>query len=107
MVQFFSGTYYVPSIVGVLFIGHGEKVYEGMIIGECARDNDLDVNPCKAKQLTNFRTVNKDDAIVLTPPRRVTIERGLEWIGDDELIEITPENIRARKKVLEKNKRPK
>jgi GTP-binding protein len=63
------------------------------------------VNVCKAKQLTNFRTVNKDDAIVLTPPRIMTIERGLEWIGEDELIEITPTNIRARKKKLAKNLR--
>lgn len=90
---------------GVLFIGHGVEVYEGMIVGENAKENDLNVNVCKAKQLTNFRTVNKDDAIVLTPPRLMTIERGLEWIGEDELIEITPKNIRARKKVLAKNMR--
>jgi len=92
---------------GILFIGGGVGVYEGMVIGENAKDNDLDVNPTKAKQLTNFRTVNKDDAIVLTPPRLMTIERGLEWIAEDELLEITPKNIRARKKVLEKNRRPK
>lgn len=88
---------------GTLFIGGGVKVYEGMIIGENAKENDLWVNPVKSKQLTNFRTVNKDEAIVITPPRPVTIERGLEWITDDELIEITPKNIRARKKSLSKN----
>ncbi|MBS1983785.1 MAG: translational GTPase TypA [Bdellovibrionales bacterium] len=90
---------------GILFIGHGEPVYEGMVIGECAKENDLDVNPCKAKQLTNFRTVNKDDAIVLTPPRRVTIEGSLEWIGADELLEITPKSLRVRKRGLSKNQR--
>ena len=90
---------------GVLFIGHGAQVYEGMIIGENAKENDLNVNCCRTKQLTNFRTVNKDDAIVLTPPRLMTIERGLEWIREDELMEVTPKNIRARKKVLAKNMR--
>ncbi len=90
---------------GVLFIGHGAQVYEGMIIGENAKENDLNVNCCRTKQLTNFRTVNKDDAIVLTPPRVMTIERGLEWIREDELMEVTPKNIRARKKVLAKNMR--
>jgi GTP-binding protein len=90
---------------GVLFIGHGVQVYEGMIIGENAKEQDLNVNPTKAKQLTNFRTVNKDDAIVLTPPKLMTIERGLEWIGEDELIEITPKSIRGRKKILAKNQR--
>jgi len=92
---------------GTLFVGHGAQVYEGMVVGECAKDNDLDINVTKAKQLTNFRTVNKDDAIVLTPPKVVTIERGLEWIADDELLEITPKSIRVRKKFLEKNRRPK
>lgn len=90
---------------GILFIGHATQVYEGMIIGENAKENDLNVNPCKAKQLTNFRTVNKDDAIVLTPPKPMTIERGLEWIGEDELIEVTPKNIRGRKRILAKNQR--
>ncbi len=90
---------------GVLFIGHATQVYEGMIIGENAKENDLNVNPCKAKQLTNFRTVNKDDAIVLTPPKWMTIERGLEWIAEDELIEVTPKNIRGRKRILAKNQR--
>jgi len=90
---------------GILFVGHGVQVYEGMVIGENAKDGDLNVNPTKAKQLTNFRTVNKDDAIVLTPPKLMTLERGLEWIGDDELLEVTPKSIRARKKALAKNQR--
>ncbi len=104
-----SNAYAMESLQerGVLFIGIQTPVYEGMIVGECAKDNDLDLNVCKAKQLTNFRTVNKDDAIVLTPPRLMTIERGLEWIAEDELLEITPKSIRGRKKVLEKNRRPK
>jgi GTP-binding protein len=89
---------------GILFIGIQTKVYEGMIIGENAKENDLNVNPVKAKQLTNFRTVNKDDAIVLTPPRLVTIENALEWIREDELLEVTPKNIRARKRILSKNR---
>jgi GTP-binding protein len=88
---------------GILFIGGQVDVYEGMIIGEHAKPQDLWVNATKAKQLTNFRTVNKDDAIVLAPPRTVTIERGLEWIADDEILEITPKQIRARKKSLSKN----
>jgi GTP-binding protein len=92
---------------GVLFVGHGAAVYEGMIIGENAKDNDLWVNPTKAKQLTNFRTVNKDDAIVLTPPRLVTLERGIEWLAEDELLEVTPKNLRFRKKILAKNQQPK
>jgi GTP-binding protein len=90
---------------GVLFIGHGVTVYEGMIIGECAKPQDLWVNVVRSKQLTNFRTVNKDDAIVLTPPRIMTIERGLEWVNDDEIIEVTPKSIRARKKLLSKSGR--
>ena len=90
---------------GVLFIGHGVTVYEGMIIGECAKPQDLWVNVVRSKQLTNFRTVNKDDAIVLTPPRVMTIERGLEWVNDDEIIEVTPKSIRARKKLLSKSGR--
>jgi len=92
---------------GILFLGGGHHVYEGMVIGENAKEQDMWVNPTKAKQLTNFRTVNKDDAIVLSPPRLVTIEKGLEWIAADELLEITPKNVRARKKHLSKNGAPK
>jgi GTP-binding protein len=92
---------------GVMFIGHGAQVYEGMVLGENARPGDLWINVTKAKQLTNFRTVNKDDAIVLTPPRVVTLERGIEWITEEEILEVTPKNIRARKKILAKNQQPK
>ncbi len=88
---------------GILFIGGQVKVYEGMVIGENAKEQDLWVNPVKAKQLTNFRTVNKDAAIVVQTPRYVTIENGLEWITAGELLEITPKSLRLRKKVLLKN----
>jgi GTP-binding protein len=101
-----SNTYALNSTQerGVLFIGHGAQVYEGMIVGENAKDNDLWVNVIRTKQLTNFRTVNKDDAIVLSPPRIVTLEGGLEWIRDDELLEITPKNIRLRKRKLKQQR---
>jgi GTP-binding protein len=92
---------------GVLFIGGQNQVYEGMVIGEYSKGGDLWVNPTKAKQLTNFRTVNKDDAIVLAPPRTVTLEGGIEWIAPDELLEVTPKNLRIRKKILGKNQQPK
>ncbi len=82
---------------GVLFIGPNEQVYEGMIIGEHSRDNDLDVNPTKKKKLTNMRASGSDDAVKLAPPRKMTLEIALDWINDDELIEVTPESIRLRK----------
>jgi GTP-binding protein len=85
---------------GVMFVGAGEKTYQGMIIGENARPDDLDVNPMKAKQLTNIRSAGKDEAIRLTPPRRPTLEQAIAYIGDDELVEVTPRAIRLRKKVL-------
>ncbi|TNE58859.1 MAG: translational GTPase TypA, partial [Alphaproteobacteria bacterium] len=85
---------------GFLFIGSGEKVYQGMIIGEHSRSNDLDVNPLKAKQLTNIRAAGKDDAIKLTTPRRMSLEEAIAYINDDELVEVTPENIRLRKREL-------
>ncbi|TLD97810.1 translational GTPase TypA [Helicobacter jaachi] len=90
---------------GVLFIAPQTKVYVGMIIGEHSRDNDLDVNPIKSKHLTNMRASGSDDAIKLVPPREMTLERALEWIEDDEILEITPLNIRIRKKILEPNMR--
>lgn len=90
---------------GVLFIPPQTKVYVGMIIGEHSRENDLDVNPVKAKHLTNMRASGSDDAIKLTPPREMNLERSLEWIEDDELLEITPKNIRIRKKVLDPTQR--
>jgi GTP-binding protein len=85
---------------GVMFVGAGEKTYQGMIIGENARGEDLDVNPMKAKQLTNVRAAGKDEAIRLTPPRRPTLEQAIAYIGDDELVEVTPKAIRLRKRVL-------
>ncbi|MGZ8369644.1 MAG: EF-Tu/IF-2/RF-3 family GTPase, partial [Caulobacteraceae bacterium] len=85
---------------GVMFVGAGEKAYQGMIIGENSRWDDLDVNPMKAKQLTNVRASGKDEAIRLTPPRRPTLEQAIAYIGDDELVEVTPKSIRLRKQVL-------
>jgi GTP-binding protein len=76
-----------------------------MIIGQHAKDNDLDVNPCKGKKLTNVRASGTDDAIKLTPPRLLTLEQALEFIDDDELVEVTPKGIRLRKKELEPTKR--
>ncbi|MEM1409353.1 MAG: translational GTPase TypA [Pseudomonadota bacterium] len=90
---------------GILFIGPGEKVYKGMIIGENAKPDDLDVNPLKAKQLTNIRAAGKDDAVRLTPPQRMSLEAAISYIGDDELVEITPKTIRLRKKELEPHMR--
>ncbi|MCG6976877.1 MAG: translational GTPase TypA, partial [Acidiferrobacterales bacterium] len=85
---------------GRLFIGPGEEVYEGMVIGIHSRDNDLVVNPLKGKQLTNVRASGSDEAITLTPPIRMTLEQALEFIDDDELVEVTPHSIRLRKKYL-------
>ncbi len=90
---------------GVLFIKPQDKVYVGMIIGEHSRPNDLDVNPIKGKQLTNVRAAGSDDAIKLIPPREMSLEKALEWIEDDELVEVTPKNIRLRKKILDPTKR--
>jgi len=86
---------------GDLFIDPQTKVYIGMIIGEHSRPNDLDVNPIKGKNLTNIRASGSDDAIKLVPPRRLTLERALEWIEEDELVEVTPKNIRVRKRYLD------
>jgi GTP-binding protein len=85
---------------GSLFIGHGERVYEGMVIGIHSRGNDLPVNPTKAKQLTNIRAAGSDENILLTRPIRLSLEGALEFIDDDELVEITPKSIRLRKKLL-------
>ncbi len=90
---------------GRLFIGPGEEVYEGMIIGIHARANDLVVNPLKAKQLTNIRAAGSDENILLTPPQRLTLEQALEFIDDDELVEVTPKAIRLRKKLLKEHER--
>ncbi|WP_077928525.1 translational GTPase TypA [Wohlfahrtiimonas populi] len=90
---------------GRLFIGHAEEVYEGQLIGIHSRDNDLTVNPLKAKQLTNMRASGTDEALTLTPPIRMTLEQAIEFIDDDELVEVTPKSIRLRKKHLTENDR--
>ena len=90
---------------GRLFIGHGEEVYEGMVIGIHSRSNDLVVNPLKGKQLTNIRAAGTDENILLTPPIRMSLEQALEFIDDDELVEVTPHHIRLRKKQLLEHER--
>ncbi len=92
---------------GQLMIGHGAQVYEGMVIGIHSRANDIIVNPLKAKQLTNFRAAGSDENLLLTPPVRVTLEYALEFIDDDELVEVTPDSIRIRKKHLKEHERKK
>jgi GTP-binding protein len=92
---------------GALFIGPGDPVYPGMIIGEHSRPNDLDVNPLKAKQLTNIRAAGRDDNVLLTPPVRLSLEQALAYIADDELVEVTPHSIRLRKRRLDANERRK
>ena len=90
---------------GPMMIEPGWKVYQGMIVGEHNRDNDLEVNVLKGKKLTNIRTTSKDEAVRLTPPIRMTLERSLAWIQDDELVEVTPKSIRLRKAILDPNDR--
>ena len=92
---------------GILFVSPQEKVYEGMIIGENAKPDDLEVNPLKSKQLTNFRSTGKDDAIRLTPPKVMTLEQAIAYIDDDEMVEVTPQSIRLRKAILDPNERKK
>ncbi|MDA0781566.1 MAG: translational GTPase TypA [Rickettsiales bacterium] len=92
---------------GVIFVKPQEKVYEGMIVGENSRDNDLDVNILKGKQLTNVRASGTDEAIRLTPPKKHTLEEMISYIGDDELVEVTPKNLRLRKRLLDPNARKK
>jgi GTP-binding protein len=90
---------------GKLMIGHGDEVYEGMIVGIHSRSNDLVVNPLKAKQLTNIRAAGSDENIILTPPIRFSLEQALEFIDDDELVEVTPQVVRVRKKFLKEHER--
>ena len=90
---------------GRLFLGHGEEIYEGQIVGIHSRDNDLVVNPTKAKQLNNIRAAGTDEALTLVPPIRHTLEQALEFIEDDELVEVTPDSIRLRKKLLTESER--
>lgn len=85
---------------GELFVGPGQEVYEGMIVGEHNRDSDLELNPCKAKKLTNMRASGTDESVKLAPVRQMTLEMCMEWINNDELIEVTPKSIRLRKKIL-------
>jgi GTP-binding protein len=92
---------------GQMFIGPGTPIYEGMIIGEHNRANDLDVNAAREKKLTNIRAAGRDENIIITPAKLFTIETAMEWIDQDELVEVTPDAIRARKKILECNRRPK
>jgi len=90
---------------GVLFVSPGDKVYQGMILGETARENDLEVNPIKEKKLTNIRAAGKDDAMLLIPPRKMSLEQAIAYVEDDELVEVTPAAIRLRKRFLDPNQR--
>ena len=90
---------------GRLFIGPNEEVYEGMVIGLHSRGNDLTVNPLKGKQLTNIRAAGSDENVILTPPIRHSLEQAIEFIDDDELVEVTPNSIRIRKRLLTENER--
>lgn len=86
---------------GTLFIGPGEKVYSGMVIGQCSRAEDIELNVCKKKHLTNTRSSSADEALTLVPPRILSLEQALEFIDNDELLEVTPENLRIRKRILD------
>jgi len=90
---------------GPMVIDPGAKVYQGMIVGVHSKDNDLEVNVLKGKKLTNIRSAGKDEAVKLTPPIRMTLERALSWIEDDELVEVTPKSIRLRKRFLDPHQR--
>ena len=92
---------------GILFVGAGNEVYEGIIVGEHSRDNDLDVNAVREKKLTNMRASSADDAIRLVPFKPLNLEQAIEFINEDELVEVTPKNLRLRKKILQANRRPK
>ena len=90
-----------------MMVSPGEEVYEGQVVGIHARDNDLTVNPLKAKQLTNIRAAGKDDAVRLTTPRKMSLEQAISYIADDELVEVTPKHIRLRKRLLDPHARKK
>lgn len=90
---------------GTLFVSPGMETYDGMIVGEHSRDTDLDVNPVRAKKLTNIRSASNDENVKLTPPRLMTLEEAIGYVASDELIEVTPKTIRLRKKYLDANKR--
>jgi GTP-binding protein len=90
---------------GTLFVSPGEKVYVGMILGEHSRENDLDINPIKEKKLTNIRAAGKDEALLLVPPRKMSLEQAIAYVEDDELVEVTPSAVRLRKRHLDPNAR--
>jgi GTP-binding protein len=90
---------------GVMFVSPGDAVYEGQVVAENARDNDLTVNPTTPKKLTNMRTTSSDENIILKPARKMTLEQALEYIEEDELVEVTPQSIRLRKELLTENAR--
>jgi GTP-binding protein len=90
---------------GRLMVEPGDKIYKGMIVGENARENDIPVNPCKAKRLTNMRSTGDGKGIQLDPPLKMSLERALEYIGADEYVEATPRNLRMRKKILDETRR--
>ncbi len=90
---------------GTMFIGAGEAVYAGMVVGECARAEDIDVNVCKKKHVSNMRASGSDEALRLTPPRQMSLEQAMEWIDEDELIEVTPTSLRIRKRILDATQR--
>jgi GTP-binding protein len=90
---------------GHLFVGAGVTIYEGMIIGEHVHPSELNVNACREKKLTNIRAAGRDENVILTPPREMGLEKALEWIADDELVEVTPKSVRMRKKALASGER--
>jgi GTP-binding protein len=92
---------------GNLFLGAGEKVYAGMVVGENAKSGDIEVNVCKKKHVTNTRAAGSDDALKLVPPIQMSLENCIEFLADDELLEVTPESLRIRKKILDKSLRAK
>ena len=98
---------YAAQERGSLFIGPGTPVYAGMIVGMASRNEDISVNVCKKKQLTNMRAAGSDEALRLTPPRQMSLEQCLEYLSDDELLEVTPKNIRMRKRILDHSERMK
>ncbi len=90
---------------GQLFIGSGERVYAGMVVGQCAKAEDIELNVCKKKHLTNTRSSSADEALTLTPPKILSLEQALDFIDTDELLEVTPENLRIRKRILDPTQR--
>jgi GTP-binding protein len=102
-----STAYALDSIQerGILFIGPGEQIYEGMIVGQNSRPDDITVNPCKTKHLTNMRSQGEGKGIQLAPPLKMSLERALEYIVEDEYVEVTPTSLRLRKKILDATKR--